>query len=320
MTSPIIPIKSECAGWYLIEAVKLDEEGKELSRRICADWFPNLITDQGLDRLGANNGWGQFCQVGSGNTPPANTDTSLQTFVAASSVEQSASVSASGSSPYFCTANKTYRFNAGVATGNLSEVGIGWSSGASTLFSRALILDGGGVPTTITVLPDEVLDVTYAFRVYAPLVDIVSTITISGILYNYTLRATNVTTPWASSLNPPFGSWGNILQSFFGNGQSAIFRGASAWSGAIGAITATPSGTNDTASTFSTAAYGTNNLYRDGTAVWDLNDGNVGGIRSVSYYFSWCAYQMEFSPVIAKDNTKTLTLTFRHTWARKTLP
>jgi hypothetical protein len=322
-----IEIYSECSGHFLMEAVKLDEHGREISRRRLAE-FDNLITDQGLDRMGNNSSWAQFCQVGSGNDAPNVADTSLETFVAASSTQQSATSGAQGSPPYFAYSTKTYRFAVGVATGNLSEVGIGWSSGAGTLFSRALILDGGGSPTTITVLADEVLDVTYTFRVYPPAmadgtpVDVTGTINISGVDYDYTIRASRVTTGFTSSPTDPY--WGVSLDSFFSSGQSAAAGSAFACGtrpGAIGAITGVPSGTKSAITTATSATYGTNDLYRDGTFTCQLNDGNsVGGVRCFTFQFNWCGYQCEFDPVLPKDNTKVLTLVFRHTWARKTLP
>ncbi len=45
-------------------------------------------------------------------------------------------------------------------------MGIGWNANPSgALFSRALIVDAEGDPTTIAKLADEQLDVEYEFRV-----------------------------------------------------------------------------------------------------------------------------------------------------------
>ena len=63
-------------GRYKIEAFKgfkiLDANGEWTgkvfefagSRRLCADWFDNLITNQGLDYIGSSSTWLSACQVG----------------------------------------------------------------------------------------------------------------------------------------------------------------------------------------------------------------------------------------------------------------
>lgn len=299
-----ITMQPRMAGYYKIEAVRLDG-----TKRLLADWFPNLILDAGLNR------WGtgaiiSHCQVGTGNTAPANTDTALVTYVAGSSTQQAASVGAQGTAPYYGFRQITFRFATGVATGTLAEVGVGWAISGS-LFSRALILDGGGSPTTITVLADETLDVTYELRFYPPLVDVVDTINISGVDYDYTLRAALVTNSLAWALNVA-----TLITTVSATNYVA-------YSGAVGAITSSPSGTTGSSSSAAAAAYSNNSLQRDFTVTWGLNNGNVsGGIMSVGFNTSSSdeecggAYQVEFDPVIPKDATKTLSLSYRVQWAR----
>lgn len=294
-----IELHTGLAGFFKIEAIAPDG-----TRRLLADWFPNLITDVGLNSLGTNADYLNNCLVGSGNTAPNVADTSLVAQVATTSNVQSTVSNAQSSPPYYGSVTKTYRFVAGTATGNLAEVGIG----GAVLFSRALILDGGGSPTTITVLSNEVLDVTYQLRVYPATVDVTGSITISAVSYAFTKRAASVTDA---------GTWG--LGALTGGGQQVV-----AYSGAIGAITTTPSGTA-VGIGVTNSAYGNNNLYRDFTAFFDLNDANFGGIESVVANFGpstgrFGSIQMQFTPSIPKDNTKTLTLGFRHSWSRKTLP
>ena len=82
MTVCHVQIKTEEAGFFKFEAVKLAPDGSEISRRTLADWFPNIITDQGLDRMGDNNDWMSACQVGTGNTTPTALDTGLVARIA----------------------------------------------------------------------------------------------------------------------------------------------------------------------------------------------------------------------------------------------
>jgi hypothetical protein len=114
--------KSTLQGFYKLEAVKLDG-----TRRVLTDWFPNLITNGGLDRIGVSSTYLDYCHVGSGNTAPANTDTGLATPVA-STITSTSTTGIQGSSPYYTWQTIVYTFGLGVAAGNLAEVGVGWSA------------------------------------------------------------------------------------------------------------------------------------------------------------------------------------------------
>ena len=294
-------------GRFKLEAFKADKEGNEIagSRRIAADWFNNLITDNGLELYGSSSTYLQYCQVGTGSTTPANGDTALAARVAGTSTQQATSQGCQADAPYFTWRSRTYRFAEGVAAGNLAEVGMGAAS-TGNLFSRALILDNMGDPTTITVLADEVLDVTYEFRVYPPTTDWTGTVTLDSVEYDVTGRASGVTN---------LSYWG-----ISSTGESNIASISAAYNGAIGAITALPAGSSDNTTSVSTASYSAASLRRDATLTWGLNDGNLaGGITAVRAKFGVGTYQFGFDPAIPKDGTKVLQLTVRNSWTRKTL-
>lgn len=310
------------AGEYKLVAHTLDNDGNVKSSRLLADWFPNIITDVGLERLGESaDAVLDRCHVGSGNATPLTTDTALQTFVAQTGTQQDASSGASSTAPYYGYVTKVFRFGVGVAAGNLSEVGVGWvSASAGPLFSRALILDGGGAPTTITVLPTEVLDVTYRLRFYSPTSDVTGTITISGVNYSYTIRAASVnksSSPAASGFNSRKG-WGPgiPLSGTLDNvGINSIE--AQATNGVIGSVTGSPAGTASGSEVGSVIAYIGGTLYRESQVTWGLNDSNLsGGIRSVEYWFDVATFQIQFDPILPKDATKQLQLRFRLSWNR----
>lgn len=143
MDKPILELHTEVEGWFKFEAIS--EDG---TRRVLADWFPNLITDQGLNQMGTLATWLNACQVGSGSTVPAVSDTQLVTRVAGTTTIQSTVQGIQSTPPYYASRTRTYRFAAGVATGTLSEVGVGTTATVGNLYSRALILDGAGNPTT----------------------------------------------------------------------------------------------------------------------------------------------------------------------------
>ncbi len=251
--------ETQCAGWFKIEATRPDG-----TRRVLADWFPNLILNGGLDRMGENADYLNWCQVGSGSTAPVATQTALVNRIAGTDVRQANVNGAQASAPYYGWYRRTFRFARGVAAGNLSEVGVGWASTGS-LFSRALILDGGGNPTTITVLSDEVLDVTYELRRYPGTVDLTGTVVLDGVTHNWVSRAAGVTDSryWARA------------------GIMALDWAVS-FNGDIGPVTAqNPSGTGGSLS-ITPLAYSSGSYTRAATVSAGLNDSNLsGGIRSI---------------------------------------
>src|SRR5690606_10083462 len=98
---------------------------------------------------------------------------------------------------------------------------------------------------------------------------------------------------------------------------------STAYDGAIGAITGSPSGSSNNAGSVEVASYSPGSYQRDITWVWGLNNGNfaggIGAVRTLlqdSSGTSRLTFQCGFSPAIAKDASKTLALTFRYSWGR----
>lgn len=294
------------AGHYRIVATKLDG-----SQRVLADWFENLILDTGLNRMGTGGVFG-WCQVGSGNTAPAVSDTALQSRVAGTNTLQSTASGSAASAPWYGWVRHVWRFGVGAAAGNLSEVGVGWATTGS-LFSRALIKDLVGDPTTITVLSDEVLDVTYEIRLYAPTVDQVVDVVIGGVTYSTTVRAAvaNGTQWYPANLQ----NWGSTP-------SGGTYPAPAAYTSNIGTITQGPSGTAGAAQSVSVAAYANNSYERVFDAFFNLDYGNlVGGIKSmfITTGNNWAgAFQCQFSANIPKDATKVLHFKYAISWARYT--
>lgn len=301
----------EMAGFYRARAVSLDG-----SQRLLADWFPNLITNGGLNHVGFYLASNTYCLAGTGSAAPSAGDSSLGGFVAATGTVIASSRAIQSSAPYYGSSFKTYRFPIGVAAGNISELGIGWANSNSSLFSRALIVDGGGSPLTITVLSTEILEVDYEFRLYPPTLDSSATLNIAGIDYSFVGRPALVT---------GVDDWGVETQLFIGSG--ALLRTsfgvplAFAYNGTIGAVTSTPSGSSGQASSHTTHAYSNNSLVQRFTITFDPTHGNVaGGISALMFRSSLGDYQVGITPSIPKDATKQFTYTFDMSWARKTIP
>jgi hypothetical protein len=269
-------------------------------------WFDNLILNQGLERWATGNIIG-FAKVGTSNTPPAYTQTALLGYVATSSLGGLTSSGTRATPPYYGFVIYTYRFDAGVAAGTLSEVGVGWDIGNAddTLWSRALILDANDDPTTITVLADEVLDVLYELRLYPHLVDKISTKIISGESYDCVLRASEIfnTNSWARP------DWGWNINTVFG----VVYNGT------LGPITTGPNGLAAGNSSHTVNAYVPGSLQRVVTSFFELNNGNLpGGVTAFLGVTSAGEYKVSFSPAIPKDNTKTMNLSMSFSWGRYT--
>lgn len=309
-------------GLYKIESFRVDDMGYEItgSRKIKADWFENLIVDQGLEFIGTESNLDvayRGCQVGSGNTPPQVSDTTLQNLIATSGstiFNLITGVDTSGD-PYVW-GRKQYRFDQGAAEGNLAEIAVGYDVGGFTMFSRALIQDSGGNPTTIQVLSDEILDVFYEFRMYPPISDAVGTVDIGVTTYDYIARASD-----AATYRNSIGGWsvtaGYNLNPIPGNGNRA-------YSGSIGSTTGSPTGSAEQPSTRSRWAYTPGSHSRRYFLVWELDDANFGGIRSVKLTAGPVCYQFEFSAQgtggpIPKDNTNELRLDFVTNYARASI-
>lgn len=316
-----IELKTTVAGRFKLEAFKgvEDADGNVIeipgTRRLAADWFDNIITDGGLERMATESNWIGYCQVGTGNTAPAAGNSTLDSYLANTNYVVSYSNSAQATPPYYASKTATYRFAEGVAAGNLSEIAVGWAASGS-LYSRALILDGAGSPTTITVLSDEYLDATYQLRIYPPTVDVTGTVDFAGVTYDYIGRAADVDAA---------GSWGvgSSLITSFRHAGSIGASGKYVYDGDIGSITASgPSGNSAYTSNYNASAYVALSYEREANLVYGLSEGNItAGIRSLLCDLGWGGWQFQFNSQvdgsrIPKDNTKILSISFKHSWAR----
>lgn len=306
-------IHEEYEGIFTLSAFKCDEEGNEIpgTRRAPVPPFRNLITNGGLDRMGNNADYLNWCQVGSGSTAPSNGDSGLVSRVAGTNTRQSTLSGAQASAPYFTWRRNVMRFGMGVAAGNLAEVGIGWAD-TGAIFSRALILDALGSPTTITILADEFLDVTYELRCYPKVTDTVGTIVATGNLagtYDFIMRGANVTS--TNGLTGWLIGVGGTSQ-----GSDGASPGKVAYTGDIGGVTSSPAGGSVENMPFTASAYSAGSYERRFVMSLGLNNANFN-IRSVLVKMGIGTYQCQFDPAIPKTSNDLLNLTFRHSWARR---
>lgn len=314
------------------------------------DWFPNLVLDAGLDRIAAGNAI-VYVSVGTNSTPPATTDTALLAHVAYTNTGSPLS-GAGGylqeSTPYFYEYTWGFRFNAGQATGNLNEVGIGWGTSGTNLFARSLIKDPIGDPFTLVIDSIDILDIFYKIRCYPPIDDLAISFTAAGTTHNGTSRALGLTTNNLGYAGRSYRTYPGAQIGFSGFDTNYLY-----WGG--GTVTLAQR-ERDMGWTIPT---GTNNGYTgvDATEGW-YGNGFTGTSGGLGYGFYWSTVgsytpgsytlpprrfhlginvinfptgiggvliplnysyaQMNWSPVVPKNNTKTFELDLTVSWGRYT--
>lgn len=262
--------------------------------------FENLILDSGLNAIGKDqeNGFGVLknCHVGSGNSQPNVSQTSLDSWLGVgSAVYASAKWSLNTEEK---SVSYTYKatLNAGVATGNIAEIGMSLSANRDTsLFSRTLIKDNDGQPTVISKLNDEILEIYYTLKIIINHQDVTGIGKINDMDYRFKLRPAYL------------GSRSSDWEFYRGEISSDI--------------TSFPSGRI-------TYTYGTSS-HQDGehkkrfSCTLSPNSGNdENGIRSVFFpsLFDIC-WQCQFERVsdgkaIMKTNKEKLVVNFDVSWGR----
>lgn len=301
-----IEVKVGLSGWYRFVKRKVTGElVEELS-------FPNIITNIGLDRWGTD-AIGSVCRLGGGNTTPAVTDTGLVSpLIANNSTVALGNYRTYSVSERWTECTRVYRFTPGVVVNSIAEVGVGWSSG---LWSRALIKDAFGNPTTIQILADEVLDVYYTIRMQFPASDVTGQITLDGVLYDWTLRPADI-----ASVPGTQDSW---FTSAFG--AYGVPGSASASTGTIAAVNSS-SAALSTSDVVTVTPYSAGSYKQRLACKFDLLTANFT-IKSVNfrvqgtYGSETVKWQIGFSnhstgDGIPKTSSQRLTLTFDFSWGR----
>lgn len=275
-------------------------------QRVLQDWTPNLITDGGLERWGTEPPIVN-CAVGGGSTPPTPLDSALVSFLR----QQSSGGGGGGQytfsvvSPYYAGRLWNFVFNPPGSNLAVAEIGVGWGTNGTNLWSRSLTKDIGGNPLVLNWLANETLTITYEARRYPWEADVPHTTDISGVTYTGVLRPSLL---------------GNLSNAFINGGQHALTPGrdAGVHSGDIGLATATPGGLwAGMAHTYN--AYVAGSLQATGIATIGPAGGNfAGGIKSAWFASSLGWWQVNFTPTIAKLNTHTLTFNVTSgKWGRK---
>ena len=290
--------------------------------RLDTGFFPNVITNLGLDALGNNHNLFNNCAVGGGNSTPLNTNTKLDNFLAGGS--QFSSETKYDYDPvrdtefYKCSRTVGYRFT-GLDNKNISEVGL-VSDARPELHSaltRTLIKNSAGEPTVITVLSGEILELQYRLWQVFDLKDKDQVVTamIDGVEVpvNVKIRLAGV---GGTSISNSGWSYGEAV------GRGITYGGSNQFgTGEIGGITGKNLGTiYINPSNMSWEAYQPSTYKRKFYVNTPITEA-VHPIRSFLFFTGLGAYQVRFGTVggdlpIDKTNQDILQLGFEMSWGR----
>jgi hypothetical protein len=219
------------------------------------------------------------------------------------------------SSPYYCRRTYTFRGNQGAIVGNVSEVGVAMSNtpnAATPLFSRALVVDSNGNPTTVTVQADEYLDIVWEFTVYMT----VNSGTFDQVIDGITTQFAYTTTPMGMDQTATNNGWvwmgtTYAMRSLWPSVSSSSASGYEA--NVIPDFGGTPSGSSGAFATSSADAYVNNSYERTYTIVMPLANGNFAtGIGSIRLAMDFCVWAIFFTAAkVMKSATKTYTFRFK---------
>lgn len=319
------------AGRYQFEVFKVDADGNEIpgTRRVAIPWFDNLITDIGMNFLGsagsAQNNLA-YCRIGTSNAEPQFSDQALGMQVGATNTNGIGGAYGLSADGTYIYRRVSKRFAAGTIHGvNLNEVAMSFSSTGNNAFSRSLLKDLAGNPTSFALLIDEVLDVIYELRQYLPPQDIQVAAVIDGVDSIVTMRRSTLQRQvdfWAARVGF------SIHPDSLGNEQSYPgYVERDGYADAIAAATGWGNGGTANKGTITVSPYVAGSFMRAVTLVFPLTVSNfTGGIgfvtigtsgandeRSVCAFGPW---GLIFSPKLNKTPGRTAKVEFAVVWAR----
>lgn len=300
-----IPVKVRVGGIFTLRVYR---EGR---LRQTVGPFDNLVLNQGLDILcggtipgdASTNYVMTYVDVGTGTNTPTITDTVLQSPLGNVQIYSSVgSTTYVAGPPAYHTLTSVYTYPLGALVGNISEIGVGGSSTGYNapiprpfhLFSRALIVDGGGSPTVISLTSADQLVVTYEVRRYLDLTTKAGSVTISSVNYSTQTQIYSVTSNFQGpSTQPPF-----AVSYFVAYTTQTL----------VSPTDSSIPGTGGSSSNMVFDSYTNGSFYRTCYATLSPS-AFTSNIGSISLKL-WCFWQIVMTPVIPKTADNALTLHF----------
>lgn len=316
----------------IIKAPKVGLSGKVLQWEVvnadgsidkaCYKPNDNVITDVGLDMLATSNGYSYnnhwvttyFC-IGTGTVEPSATDTKLtaETYRGTCVFSDSVTYSANGSDPYYIYQHRWAQTPLGALNGTYGEIGFSPSSTANAnVFSKHILKDENGDPTTVIVSSEQQLRLHYVLTyLMSPSTTMTGTINIDGLGdVAYEAAWQWVTTSLSDivktmSCNYTLSMFASIQQNYslLPIGQ----KQASYTSGGTG--------------TEIISAYVNGSHERFVTGTWNVSQGNgtwYGVFLGAPYnnINQYPVFYIKFTTPIVKANTHAMSFTIKTSWGR----
>lgn len=313
-------------GHYTIHKGKLDSNNDPVTREYVTE-FDNMILDSGLYRIGNITDWMDYLHLGTGTTPPSPKQNSLvnATYIGniiSPTAPTEYGINSSDPLNPYCWVTRVFRVSPRGESRTYSELGVGWYEDyVNYLFSRTLIKDSLGNPTSISILGDEYLDVTYEVRMYIPMDTAVYTIVPTGDDLEpreVTVHASNINTPtfrygWGlgfyDSMSTRTHRPNSICGTFLTN-HNRFFNGEGG--GLYGDPNGTVVGTGFDAHT--------KERISDTSMAFhfkrDLPD-NIGTLRTFQVSQMGYCFQLEFNPPFFKTYQDRFDISYSISWGRR---
>lgn len=282
----ILPLSLTYSGTYTLRKIR---------RGVCTGerTIHNLILTSGYDLIGSSSDcFIKQCFVGTGETPPTLADTTLETLMASSDVQDNTGSNSVITSPTrYNRYLVTFTFTAGSITAPITEIGCGVSS--TSLFSRALLLDSSGVIAPLEILSDESLEVIYELRANLPDGDVTGT-------FSSFNNATQLTTNILITIR--VAQITNSLQIQFGLRKSSSAK-INLYDGDIRAETTIPGGSAAGEATLDPSTYVAGQFDTTFSYNYSYSYANwATGIKAFTMKTTQCFYQIGLSAPIIKGS------------------
>lgn len=274
----------------------------------------NVLTDQFIIGMAQATNIGiSYCYLSTSTATPLASATAMPSVVATDGINSSAYGTSGSGEDWYTDIYTVHAFAQNAYTGTVTAVGCGSSAdGATQLASWLRIVDGGGVPSSLTLITGDQLTVTYVLRAKRPKVMTTGTITLAGVNYDWIC--------WPVMISSVSGfKW----QQWPGDWFDCVAGGASSFSSmSTPNILATISGTEIATNTWASFTRYAGQPYFDKHVNYNISEsnGNIVAVNAGCLYDSGGATRVNimcsFTPAIPKNNTQTLALTFRHTYVR----
>lgn len=278
-------------------------------------WFDNLITDNGLNLLGAD--YTPRCYVGSDSATPTTSDTSIAGVLASATGLNGAGGVQVSSAPYYGYMQRSFVFSIGAIQGTIRQVAIGSSD--TNLFSKALLTAVDGSPTTLTLSGVDRLTLTYELRQCINTGDFSGSIDINGTTFDYAGRACEIddASYWRPSLGMAMGT--------STSGNARLYCSLRTGATALGTVLTNPNGTTVASSLSGKDAYVANSYTMPMWSEWydtlglltNINAFDLGTLLFTTTTFSMGGrWQFLLDGSVEKTQYQKLRIEWAYTWGR----